>query len=398
MFISGKALHPSEANTNPNYQSSSPTFSRRGCSGCGQTNTFVGICMQALRGRIVQAESQAMAAPPVSVLITGANRGLGLEMSHTTNKASDSMPPDDEPAVFVNAVMTKEDGSRKYNKKHYCYYCELQVQKISRHLVRRFCGAIFNPVNSNPKVIDLKADQESKHYVLLLNQLEMDLRIWTSEEIAAVERHLRRCIIMNQVPGKEACEDCISAEPQALSNRDLRAHKTVRPACGLSGGTGGLNLLINNAGILFRKTLQETSPEEMQETFNTNEFLPHLRSAAKACGTPGMSTSKAAVVNISSTLASMQRIQQTYEFIPAVSYRISKAALNMLTMCAVEELRKDEILFSLLHPGWVRTEMGGENGEIDAQESVLGMCDVMASLTEKQNGAFLDYKGNPIPW
>ncbi|KAF3851430.1 hypothetical protein F7725_013202 [Dissostichus mawsoni] len=98
-----------------------------------------------------------------------------MDQSHTTNKASDSMPPDDEPAVFVNAVMTKEDGSRKYNKKHYCYYCELQVQKISRHLVRRFCGAIFNPVNSNPKVIDLKADQESKHYVLLLNQLEMDL-------------------------------------------------------------------------------------------------------------------------------------------------------------------------------------------------------------------------------
>ncbi|KAF3837825.1 hypothetical protein F7725_009593 [Dissostichus mawsoni] len=43
------------------------------------------------------------------------------------------------------------------------------------HCYGRFCGAIFNPVNSNPKVIDLKADQESKHYVLLLNQLEMDL-------------------------------------------------------------------------------------------------------------------------------------------------------------------------------------------------------------------------------
>ncbi|KAI9539344.1 hypothetical protein NQZ68_005424 [Dissostichus eleginoides] len=272
--------------------------------------------MQALRGRIVLAESQAMAASPVSVLITGANRGLGLEMVK-------------------------------------------QIVEAPRPL-RKLFACCRDPYGPRAEALQTLA---KKH-----------------PDIISVVR---------------------------LDADDLCSIKQCAQHVGSLVGTGGLNLLINNAGILFRKTLQETSPEEMQETFNTNvigpmsilqEFLPHLRSAAKACGTPGMSTSKAAVVNISSTLASMQRIQQTYEFIPAVSYRISKAALNMLTLCAVEELRKDEILFSLLHPGWVRTEMGGENGEIDAQESVLGMCDVMASLTEKQNGAFLDYKGNPIPW
>merc|ERR1712035_267227 len=145
----------------------------------------------------------------------------------------------------------------------------------------------------------------------------------------------------------------------------------------------------------------------MQNSFNTNvmgpmcitkEVLPHLRAAAKASGMSGMSTSKAAVINLASYLASMEKVKPQYTIFPALSYRISKAGLHMLTLCASEEMKKDEILFSLLLPGWVRTDMGGQEGQLDAAESVQGMLSVMASLTEKQNGAFLDYKGDTIPW
>ncbi|XP_037332784.1 C-signal-like [Pungitius pungitius] len=172
-------------------------------------------------------------------------------------------------------------------------------------------------------------------------------------------------------------------------------------------GKGGLNLLINNAGVAVRTNLQETTPEELQLMFNTNvmgpmnvikEFLPHLRAAAKASGTPGMSSGKAAVVNISSILGSIEGAKESYTTYPCISYRISKAALNMLTMCTAEELKKDEILLCVLHPGWVRTDMGGEEGDIGATESVQGMLEVMASLTEKQSAGFLDWKGRSIPW
>ncbi|XP_034567155.1 C-factor-like [Notolabrus celidotus] len=172
-------------------------------------------------------------------------------------------------------------------------------------------------------------------------------------------------------------------------------------------GKDGLNLLINNAGVLTKDVLLECSPEDMQKTFNTNvigpmniikEFLPLLRTAAKTSEMPGRSSRKAAFVSISSTLSSMELVKDSYAYFPAISYRISKAGLNMLTLCAADELKKDEILFSLLHPGWVRTDMGGEDGDIDAQESVQGMLRVLDSLTEKQNGSFLDYKGNTIPW
>ncbi|KAL4659204.1 hypothetical protein GN956_G3509 [Arapaima gigas] len=172
---------------------------------------------------------------------------------------------------------------------------------------------------------------------------------------------------------------------------------------------GRLNLLVNNAGILPRGTLQTTTEQDMQSSFDTNvmgplrvikEFLPYLCKAAKSCPQPGMSCSKAAVINISTLLGSITKIPETYNFYPAFAYSISKASLNMLNQCSVNEFQKEGIMFVVLHPGWVRTDMGGPeaSADIDASESVQGLLKVMRTLTEKQNGAFLDYKGNLLPW
>ncbi|XP_036409161.1 C-factor-like isoform X2 [Megalops cyprinoides] len=192
-----------------------------------------------------------------------------------------------------------------------------------------------------------------------------------------------------------------------LDATDPRSVKEASNQVGLRLQGGGLNLLVNNAGVLTHGTLQTTSSQDMQDAFNSNvlgpmcvtkEFLPYLRTAAQASGQPGMSCRKAAVINISTLLASMASVSQAYAFFPAFSYRVSKAGLNMLNQCAVEEFRKDEILFAVLHPGWVRTQLGGKEADIDAAESVRGMLRVMESLTEKQNGAFLDYQGKSLPW
>ncbi|XP_071385885.1 C-signal-like [Centroberyx affinis] len=213
-------------------------------------------------------------------------------------------------------------------------------------------------------------------------------------------------------PKAEALQTLAKKHPNVitvirLDATDLCSIKQCAQQVGSLVGPGGLNLLVNNAGVLARGTMQTTSPQDMQAAFSTNvlgpmnitkEFLPHLQTAAKASGTPGMSCSKAAVISISSVLGSMATVKDSYANFPAISYRISKAGLNMLTLCASEELRKDEILSAVLHPGWVRTDMGGEGGAIDAPESVEGLLRVMDSLTEKQNGAFLDYRGKPIPW
>nr|XP_057905250.1 C-signal-like [Doryrhamphus excisus] len=172
-------------------------------------------------------------------------------------------------------------------------------------------------------------------------------------------------------------------------------------------GSEGLNLLINNAGLGLESSLQTATTKDMLDSFNTNvigpmniikEFLPHLRTAAKASKISGMSCNKAAVINISAMEGSMDVTKETYSYMAIVPFRVSKAALNMLTVCAAEEMKKEKILFSLLHPGWVRTDTGGPEGEIDAQTSVKGMLKVMSTMKDKHNGIFLDYQGSPMPW
>nr|XP_046270645.1 C-factor-like [Scatophagus argus] len=257
-----------------------------------------------------------MAALPVNVLITGANRGLGLEMVRQIVEAY-------KPVKRLFACCRDPDGPR--------------------------AEALQTLAKKHPKIISI------------------------------------------------ICLD--AADPCSI--------KQCSQQVGSQVGTEGLNLLINNAGILSKSILKEVTPEDMHNSFNTNvmgpmnmikEFLPQLLAAAKASKIPGMSNRKAAVINISSVLGSMQSVEQSYPFFPAIAYRISKAGLNMMTVCAAEELKKEEILFSVLHPGWVRTDMGGEEGEIDVTESVQGMLRVITSLTVKQNGAFLDYKGDTIAW
>ncbi|KAM9843623.1 C-signal-like [Aulostomus maculatus] len=225
-------------------------------------------------------------------------------------------------------------------------------------------------------------------------------------------RKLFACCREPNGPSAEALQTLAKKHPDVISVisldvSDLCSIKKSAQLVGSQLGPRGLNLLVNNAGVLAKSSLLEASPEDMQHSFKTNlmgpmfmikEFLPLLGAAVKASVIPGMSCSKAAVISISSVLGSVESVKYSYSAFSAISYRISKAGLNMLTACAAEELKKDGILFSVLHPGWVRTDMGGEEGEIDAPVSVQGMLKVMASLTEEQNGAFLDYKGQTIAW
>ncbi|KAJ3594586.1 hypothetical protein NHX12_003893 [Muraenolepis orangiensis] len=225
-------------------------------------------------------------------------------------------------------------------------------------------------------------------------------------------RHLLACCRDPDGPNSQALQDLAKRHPEVvtvipLDVTDLGSILRCSQWVGSLVGAGGLNLLINNAAILTKDTMQTASPQDMLAAFNTNALgpfnltktlLPHLRTAAAASETAAMSCSKAAVINIGSFMSSINRTSQGYGSQPAFSYRVSKAALHMLTVCAARDFRQSEILFAVLHPGWVKSAMGGERAVMEASESARRLIHVMFSLTEEQNGAFLNNEGAPLPW
>lgn len=62
------------------------------------------------------------------------------------------------------------------------------------------------------------------------------------------------------------------------------------------------------------------------------------------------------------------------------------------------DLKEDGILVTCLHPGWVRTDMGGPSAPMDIDTSVTSILNTLNSLTEKHTGCFIQYDGKEIPW
>ncbi|XP_009867990.1 PREDICTED: uncharacterized oxidoreductase C663.06c-like, partial [Apaloderma vittatum] len=170
-----------------------------------------------------------------------------------------------------------------------------------------------------------------------------------------------------------------------------------------------LNLLINNAGAAQPNTLDKETLESMVQIYTTNTvgamlmgqaFLPLLQKAAQ--GSPGsaLSCSKAAIINMSSSAGSIEELY-IWNYGQVVSYRCSKAALNMLSKCQSLAYREHGVLCIALHPGWVQTDMGGGGSikpPLTVDASVQGMMKVLSSISEKETGTFLNWEGKVVPW
>ncbi|CAL1683939.1 unnamed protein product [Lasius platythorax] len=167
----------------------------------------------------------------------------------------------------------------------------------------------------------------------------------------------------------------------------------------------GLNLLFNNAGISSKFTrLGLVKEQQIIDAFLVNTvapimltkaFLPLLKTAAKnAKDKTELSVRRAAVINMTSILGSIAE-NNDGGFYP---YRCSKAALNAATKSMSIDLKTDGILVTCLHPGWVRTDLGGNNAPMDIDTSVNSILNTLNSLTEKHTGCFIQYNGKILPW
>ena len=167
------------------------------------------------------------------------------------------------------------------------------------------------------------------------------------------------------------------------------------------GKGNGLNLLINNSGFMDEnRALDKITAEDMMYSYEVNcvgpllltkELLPLLKTAAKA---GQYSIDNAACIFISSIIASIQE----YIDVQVYPYRCSKTALNMAMKSLSVDLKDTGILILALHPGWVKTRMGGENAPIDTKTCVKIMTKTLEGLNEKDHGGFLSYDNTPIQW
>lgn len=155
----------------------------------------------------------------------------------------------------------------------------------------------------------------------------------------------------------------------------------------------GLDLLIGNAGVLVAgERFGQLRAEDLESSFRSNAAGPLLLVQALA---PLLARGNAPwVAHVSSVMGS---IASTESF-RSPSYGMSKAALNMATVQLAHALQADGVRCVALHPGWVRTDMGGPNASIEPTEAVAGMLGVIARLGAGDSGRFLDHRGQPLPW
>nr|MBA3776907.1 SDR family NAD(P)-dependent oxidoreductase [Betaproteobacteria bacterium] len=79
-------------------------------------------------------------------------------------------------------------------------------------------------------------------------------------------------------------------------------------------------------------------------------------------------------------------------------YRASKAAVNAVTRAASLEFAADGLTVLALHPGWVKTDMGGADADIDVATSVSGMRRLIDQASARESGRFFDYTGTELSW
>ena len=153
-----------------------------------------------------------------------------------------------------------------------------------------------------------------------------------------------------------------------------------------------IDVLINNAGIYRSSNVRNIDYDEWLESFKVNTIAPYQIVENFLAQISNSDLKK--VVSITSKMGSIDDNTSGGSYI----YRSSKTALNSMMRSLTHDLKDQGIATLTLHPGWVRTDMGGPGGWIDAFESVQGMIKEIDKLNINDSGKYLDYAGKSINW
>lgn len=192
------------------------------------------------------------------------------------------------------------------------------------------------------------------------------------------------------------------SEPDRVRLRDLGAHTLrldVLDADDLAGlawqlESERLDVVVINAGVYGPRSSNLQQPpatEDFDLVMHTN-VLAAMRLVPRLA--PMLGPARGTLAFVSSRMGSISAAGASHGML----YRVSKAAENMVAKLSHVELSPLGVRVLALHPGWVRTDMGGPNAEVDVPASIVGMRRVIADATAYPAGGFYDYRGQALAW
>ncbi len=192
------------------------------------------------------------------------------------------------------------------------------------------------------------------------------------------------------------------SEADRVNLRDMGAHtlkldvQDINDLAGIAWQLDGepLDVALVNAGVYGPRAStvrQPPSDAEFDLVFRTN-VLSAMRLVPVVA--PMLAPSRGTLAFVSSRMGSIAEAGASYGML----YRVSKAAVNMVAKLAHADFAPLGVRVLSLHPGWVRTDMGGPNADVDVADSVAGLRQVIGNPGAFPGGCFYDYRGQSLAW
>ncbi|MDC0069403.1 SDR family oxidoreductase [Gammaproteobacteria bacterium] len=183
-----------------------------------------------------------------------------------------------------------------------------------------------------------------------------------------------------------------SSDNIAIEQMDISDPASIEAAAETIGA-GAIDTVVVVAGARggSRQSLDDLDIEEWHSSLNTNTIGPAL--VARAFKRNLLASGKGNFMILSSQLAA-----STWPMGGMYIYSTTKAGVCKVAQILALDWVQDPIIVSVMHPGWVQTDMGGPHAEITVEESASGIRNVVAGLTKEDSGNFYKWNGDIHPW
>jgi NAD(P)-dependent dehydrogenase (short-subunit alcohol dehydrogenase family) len=192
--------------------------------------------------------------------------------------------------------------------------------------------------------------------------------------------------------GSAALNELAATGSLAIEHMDMADFDSITAARDRIGA-GPIDILINNAGVTggAQQGIDDVDIAQWHQTLGINTIAPLL--VARAFKSNLAASGNGKLMNVTSQVGA-----STWPMGGMIVYATTKAALNKVGQILALDWKDEPIAVALMHPGWVKTDMGGPHAQLTVEESASGIRAVIAGMTKADSGTFYKWNGEIHPW